>query len=224
MSSSFAKSVAIKGRVRICLELARQQNPKGKTIVDIGSSFGWLEKQLVKLGVKKIIGVESNEAAVKFARSSVPSAKFLVGVALDLPLKNQIADIVTLYDVIEHVPVGTEDKTLKEVNRILKPGGMLLMSTPFDNFWSKILDLAWYFGHRHYSKQTLSRYLKKNGFKVISIETKGSLFSSLYLMWFYVSKRLLNKPDPRNRWIEKMDDKGYDSPGITDLFVVAQKT
>lgn len=219
----YPKDVLISGRVRVCLELIKKQNLEKKVVVDIGSSFGWLEKEVIKLTPKKLIGIELDKSAVDFARIQVKKAEFLVGSALDIPIPKNFADIVILFDVIEHVPKGTEEQALSEINRILKKGGTLLFSTPNRHILSNLLDIAWYFGHRHYSKKKVKSMLKTNGFEIKNIETKGSIFSSIYLIWFYIAKRIFNTSMPRNKFLEKLDDEGYKKGGLTDIFLVAQK-
>lgn len=218
----YPKNVLISGRVRICLDLVKKQTIKDKVVVDVGSSFGWLEKEIIKLKPKKIIGIEMDGGAVQFSRKNVKEAKFLIGDALNIPLPNNFADIIILFDVIEHVPKGTEKQVLEEIGRVLKKGGRLLVSTPNNNLFSNIFDIAWYFGHRHYSKDSIKKMLESKGFKVSWIITRGSILSSLYLTWFYVAKRIFRSPQPRNNFFEKLDDLGYKGEGITDIFLVAK--
>lgn len=219
----FPKVIPIKGRVRICVELIKKQDIKNKIVVDVGSSFGWLEKEMVNMGAKKIIGIEPNKDAVESARKNIKGASFLIGDALNIPLSKNIADIVILYDVIEHVPGGTENQVLSEINRILKKGGTLLFSTPNSHILSNLLDIAWYFGHRHYTKSQITNFLENNGFKILQMSSKGSIFSSIYLIWFYIAKRIFNISMPRNKFLEKLDDEGYNKGDLTDIFLVAQK-
>ncbi len=220
---TYPKQVLKTGRVRVCLDIIKSTDFKNKTVVDIGSSFGWLEKELKKLDPKKVFGIELNQEAVEFAKKDVPSVEFLSGSALDLPIKNEAADIAILFDVLEHVPTNTEDTVIKEVNRILKKDGILLFSTPNSNLFAKIFDIAWYFGHRHYSKENIASLFERNGFRIKKIETKGSILSSLYLTWFYIFKRLTGKNQPRFKALEKIDDLGYEGDGITDIFAVGIK-
>ncbi len=219
----FPSKLLISGRVKICLELVLSRGIKNKIIVDIGSSFGWLEKELIRYEPKNIVGVEMNQEAVKFSKKNVKGVKFIVGDALTLPLENKFADTAILFDVIEHVPKNSELGTLKEANRILKKRGLLFLSTPNNNLFANFFDIAWYLGHRHYSKNQIKNLLKKTGFRVLQLETKGSIFSSLYLTWFYIFKKLLNVSQPRNELLEKLDDLGYQGSGITDIFLIAEK-
>ncbi|MDO8638520.1 MAG: class I SAM-dependent methyltransferase [Candidatus Daviesbacteria bacterium] len=222
MNSNFPDSVSIKGRVRVCLELLKKQNIKNKVIVDIGSSFGWLEKEIINEKPRRIIGIEPNEDAVAFAKKNV-KAEFVVGDALNIPLKDSCADIVILFDVLEHVPVNTEEKALKEAYRILKDRGILLLSTPNDNLFSNTLDPAWYFGHRHYSSDLIKSFLKQAGYELEGIKVRGNIISCLYLVWFYLLKSVMKIKSPSNDFIESLDDGGYEGEGILDIFLVARK-
>lgn len=219
----FPEDVPISGRVKICLSLVQLEDLNNKVVIDIGSSFGWLEKEIIKLDPKKLIGVEMDREALNFAKAQVKGAEFLEGSALELPLESNFADVVCFFDVLEHVPKKSERTALKEINRILKPGGRLLLSTPNKNLFSNIFDIAWYFGHRHYSKEEIKKLLEKADFKIERIIIRGNILSSLYLTWFYISKRLLNTPQPRSKFFENLDDLGYRGDGITDIFVIAKK-
>lgn len=219
----FPKIIPIQGRVRVCLEFLKEQGIKGKMIVDIGSSFGWLEYQIQTENPKKVIGIEPNKKVLDFAKSNVKKVDFLQGEASKTPLKSKTADIVCLFDVIEHIPRGSEVKVLNEVRRILKNNGTLLLSTPNNNFISNLLDPAWYFGHRHYSQLNIINLFKKTGFKLISIEKRGNIFSLFYLIWFYSIKILTGSTHPRSSFLEKIDDYGYSKRGFAEIFAVAKK-
>lgn len=220
---AYPNDVPIKGRVGVCLDMVRGIDINNKVVVDVGCSFGWLEKEIVKLNPRKVIGIDPEERALAFARKTVPGAKFIEGSATNISLFDSTADVVILFDVIEHVPKNKELAVMKEVNRILKKGGVLLFSTPNFNLWSNLFDIAWYFGHRHYKVETILNFISKTGFKVRKLYKKGSLFSSLYLTWFYVAKRILGVSQPRSDFFERLDDAGYKKAGITDIFLIAVK-
>ena len=67
MKKKFTFDMAVSGRVLACLNLLKKYKLKNKTIVDIGSSFGWLEREILSFDKSvKIIGVEPDPEAVKF--------------------------------------------------------------------------------------------------------------------------------------------------------------
>ncbi len=81
--------------------------------------------------------------------------------------------VVTLWDLIEHLRHPLD--CLKRINRVLKPGGLLIIWTP--NAKNSIfLKENWlgYGIHQHlyfFSKDSLNELLKKAGFKIISLKT-----------------------------------------------------
>lgn len=214
--------VPINGRVKACLDLIKSVNPKGKVIVDVGSSVGWIEHALIKSGAKEIIGIEPNKQVLEFAAKNVKGAKFILGDALDIPVKDKYADLCFLFDVLEHVPKGTEAKALKEIRRVLKKNGLLLLSTPHDNFFIKVLDPAWYFGHRHYSINRVKILLEKGGFEIVSLTLKGNILSSIYAIWFYITKFLTDNSQPQSKFFESFEEKGYREGKIGTIFLVAK--
>lgn len=225
MKSRFPRpsQVPLTGRFGFCFRRISSQPTKNKILVDVGSSAGTLEAKLKDLGFKKIIGVEPNEKAVKFSKNLVKNAEFYVSTADKLPVKDKIADFVTIFDVIEHVPLNGEVDALKEACRVLKKRGRLFLTTPNSNWITNILDPAWYLGHRHYRPDEIKSFIKKAGMKVKSIEVRGDIWSSMYFLWLYFSKWILKIAVPRNKWIEMMEDRGYEKPGIFTLFAEAEK-
>lgn len=224
MRQIFFPKVAIKGRVRVCLETLTSLDLKDKYILDIGSSIGWLEKELLKFSPKKLVGVEPDPQAVFYSRKKVKRATFINASASNIPISDGIADIVVMFDVLEHVPKKEETLALREANRVLKRNGKLVLSTPHSSFLTNVLDLAWYFGHRHYEKKYLRDLLKKVGFRIDKFEVRGGLWFCLYLIWHYVMKWILDKPLAVNEFLIRMDDKEfYKKEGINTIFLTATK-
>ncbi len=215
-------NIPIKGRVKACLDLIKPFNLKGKVVVDIGSSVGWVERALANSGAKEIIGIEPNKQALEFAKKDIKGPKFILGDALNIPLKDQYADFVFLFDVLEHVPKETELKALKEIRRVLKENGLLLLSTPNDNFFIKTLDPAWYFGHRHYSISCVKKLLENEGFELLSLTLRGNILSSIYVIWLYITKFLTGSTQPRSYFFESLEEKGYKMGKIGTIFLEAR--
>ncbi|MBI3397175.1 class I SAM-dependent methyltransferase [Candidatus Woesebacteria bacterium] len=211
------------GRFRTCLELVLKQKPKGKTLVDVGSSNGLLIAKLSSSGIANFIGIDSNKVAINFARENINGAEFFVSSADDLPVKSDSVDIVTMFDVIEHLRVGGEVMALKEIGRILKQNGTLLLSTPNNNLLMNTLDPAWYVGHRHYGINNLKEMIEKSGFRVSKAEIRGGLWFSIYLIWLYFSKHMLGVNVPRNIFLERKDDEQFNKKGIHTIYIVAKK-
>lgn len=222
--SAFPTEIPIIGRVRICLEILRRQDLYGKTVVDLGCSFGWLERELVR-DKAKLIGIDSDKEAISFAQKILRrKAEFIFGDALEMPLEKNIADIVVFFDVIEHLPQDSEKKSIREIHRVLKKGGLLFLTTPNDHFLINLLDPVWYFGHRHYEASYLKRLLRTEGFKIIHHSIRGNFLNPIYAIWFYATKFFLRKKQPRNRFLEAISDYGYNiEGGIYEHFILGRK-
>lgn len=218
-----APSLPIKGRVKVGLSIINNLNIRGKTVVDIGSSFGWLGQQLTPLRPKEYIGIEPNLELRRQAINNNPDGKFLSGDALKIPLKDGSTDIAVLMDVIEHIPKNKERECLREINRVLKADASLVLSTPNRHILGNLLDPAWYIGHRHYEKEFIKKILKESGFYVKSITVRGNLWSFIYLFWLYFEKHVLGVKFPRNKFLEEKDDESFSKEGFHTIFVVAEK-
>ncbi|KKR88178.1 MAG: hypothetical protein UU32_C0001G0014 [Candidatus Woesebacteria bacterium GW2011_GWB1_41_10] len=224
MKQNYFPKVDIRGRVRVCLETVTSLNLRNKYIVDVGSSIGWLEKELLRFGPKKLLGIEPDAGAVAYSQKRVKGAKFMQGFASRLPVPNDVADVVVMFDILEHVPKKEESVSLEEANRVLKKYGKLVLSTPNNNFWTIVLDLAWYFGHRHYNEKYLKNLLKKAGFKIDRFEIRGGIWFAIYLIWHYVMKWIFRRPLAVNEFMLDKDDKQFsEKKGIYTIFLIATK-
>ncbi len=101
----------------------------GKTVIDIASGEGYGANLLSKVA-KNVIGVDIDQATINNAKIkyTAPNLSFQVGSAEKIPIENNTADIVVSFETIEHL--DNHDEMLLEIKRILKPDGMLIISTP----------------------------------------------------------------------------------------------
>ncbi|MEK7169194.1 MAG: methyltransferase domain-containing protein [Patescibacteria group bacterium] len=171
---------------------------KNKKVLDIGCWTGQFE-QIASKYTKKIVGIDPGIDAIKTAKRFVLNADFYVGDALNLKFKSNSFDTVTILDVIEHIPRESEEKCLKEIGRVLKPNGYLIISTPHSHPLSILLDPAYFLiGHRHYSEKKLRELLSLTGFKTIKVKKTGGIFRLciplLQMFYKHILKRKLIVP------------------------------
>lgn len=100
-------------------------NVKGKKILDLGCGTGIYSKLLTKKGAK-IKGIDISNKMIEIARKENSNVEFIVGGIEKLPYKNNEFDIVLSALVLEHVKNWS--KILREVNRVLKKGGLFVFS------------------------------------------------------------------------------------------------
>ena len=103
-----------------------------KVVLDFGCGTGYGTNMLAEK-CRSIIGVDVSEEAVVHAGKnySNPNLKYKVISSVEkspLPFENNLFDVVVSFQVIEHI---NEARTyLKEIQRVLKPGGTVIVATP----------------------------------------------------------------------------------------------
>lgn len=111
-------------------------NVRGKRILDLGCGGGFFAAECQKRGAE-VIAVDYAKDAIAFARDRFPSLDSRVASAYTLSefTENQF-DIILLIDVIEHV--SDQEAVLSGIQRILKPKGLLVISTDLeDSIWNR---------------------------------------------------------------------------------------
>jgi len=99
----------------------------GKATLDIGCGAGY--------GTRGI-GIDVSHEALAYARAHFPDAIFVQASADQLPFDAETFDLVTAFEVIEHLERWPD--LLAEANRVLKPQGILLVSTPNKAYYAEM--------------------------------------------------------------------------------------
>ncbi|MFH1257799.1 MAG: methyltransferase domain-containing protein [Candidatus Micrarchaeota archaeon] len=145
----------------------------GHKILDVGCGGGFIGKILKDNG-NDYTGCDLQDGPIRQARKK--GLKVIKAKAQDLPFKDNTFDIVIMPEVIEHF-VET-DKALKELKRVTKPGGKVIVTTPnFTSFRDRILV---FFGHmpaysmhvdhvKFFNRKRLHDALRKAGLRVKKI-------------------------------------------------------
>jgi len=99
----------------------------GGTVCDIGCGPGHVAAHLGSLGIA-VVGVDMSPQMVAEARRRYPSITFQVGNMLDLRMETgTLGGVVALYSII-HLEPNMLLQAFREMNRVLRPGGLLLVS------------------------------------------------------------------------------------------------
>lgn len=213
------RPVELIGRVAAC---ARSFDPKGLDILDVGASTGWYERYAIDHGARSVTAVDPDTQGLETGRTVAPEAKFVTGSATALPFKDNSFDAVAFFDVIEHLPKRTEPQALKEIYRVLRPGGFLSLSTPNRHLAARLADPAWYFGHRHYSTAQLTRLLTAAGFSDIRCTARGGWGDLVRIPTYYTSKWIFRDRLPMKA-LDRRTDAEYRRTGFMTNFALAAK-
>jgi 2-polyprenyl-3-methyl-5-hydroxy-6-metoxy-1,4-benzoquinol methylase len=141
---------------------------KGK-LLDVGCSYGFF----IELAQEKGWEVCGIELAKKPAAYAARKCSHIFNKSLaDCQFSNDSFDVVTAYDLIEHLTSPTS--FLGDVDKILKKDGWLVINTPnFSSWSSRILGRYWHCLIRmhlyYFTPKTIAKLLAKNNFKVAKI-------------------------------------------------------
>jgi hypothetical protein len=104
---------------------------EGANIIDVGCGDGHLTRTLTRRGAH-VTGIEVSPRALAHARAVKPvgDERYMQGLAEDLPVKSRSADILIFLNSFHHVDEQGQPGALKEAARVLKDGGLLLISEP----------------------------------------------------------------------------------------------
>jgi 2-polyprenyl-3-methyl-5-hydroxy-6-metoxy-1,4-benzoquinol methylase len=98
---------------------------RGKRVLDVASGTGYGSEHLRKCGANIVVGVDVSETAVREAiRSYGPH--YRVGSVIDFD--DEPFDVIVSFETIEHV--DDYRSALRNLRRLLAPGGVLILSTP----------------------------------------------------------------------------------------------
>jgi SAM-dependent methyltransferase len=152
------------------------------TVLEIGCGYGWISKALLEEAKIRWIGLDRSESMVRRLRVELathnPTA--LISEGCSLPFPSASFDKVLCTGVLMHI--DDDFAVLREMERVLRPGGLLLCS--MDNVLSPASWLEWLrtrlrkdFTQNYRRPATYRRYLKELGLKLLHVDGDG-LFSA----------------------------------------------
>lgn len=108
---------------------------KDKIVLDIASGEGYGSHLMSEIA-QQVYGVDIDVDTIARARKKYikDNLKFLNGSTSDIPLDSNTIDIVISYETIEHH--DEHEQMMLEIKRVLKPGGILIISSPDKYYYS----------------------------------------------------------------------------------------
>lgn len=133
------------GRWRIVRELAGTL--ENKKILDAGCGDGLYTRLLFDAGAGGITGVDWSENALRFARVFVSNATFIKADLRSIPLPDASFDLIVFLETLEHFPPENIAAPIKELHRLLKSDGRLLLSVPSNKLRIGVEEHSAHFQH-----------------------------------------------------------------------------
>lgn len=153
-------------------ECLKNEDLRGKQLLDAGCGTGWFSQKAAERGAI-VTSMDLGENLLNEVAKKCET-KRVVGSILEIPFNDNTFDYVISSEVIEHTP--DPYVAIKEIYRVLKPGGIMVLSTP-NQFWKWTLWIANKFNLRPYQGlENWSSYFKlkneciKNGFIIEEIK------------------------------------------------------
>ena len=165
---------------RVFVELVKKLEGV-RSICDLGCGNGHITGRLAKQGFK-VTGVDASPSGIALARRAYPNVEF-VEALIDRDLKLGQFDLVVSSDVIEHMYRPSD--LLDAARGILKPGGHILLGTPYHGYLKNLVLAATgkmdaHFSALHdgghikfFSVKTLSTLMRDHGFDDLNFSFYG---------------------------------------------------
>jgi len=151
-------------RRKTILDCIRKRMPAGGSLLDAGCGLGEVLADIPE--EYSVFGFDFAESNVEFTRRRLAGrAEVNQGSIYDIPFPNNSMDAVLCLEVLEHIE--DDARAVREIARVLKPGGHLIVAVPYTYYWQSYLQLMGHF--RHYTRETLAALLRENGLSPVEI-------------------------------------------------------
>jgi 2-polyprenyl-3-methyl-5-hydroxy-6-metoxy-1,4-benzoquinol methylase len=165
---------SLRSKATFQLEVMLHPFVKDGSLLEVGCGSGMYLDLMRALGWQRVVGADINPKAIQQAKD-VLGIEAYCGNLEDAQLEPGSFDAVSLSHTLEHVPEPM--RFLREVNRLMKPGGRLAIIVPnMDGLGSKSFGQNWYHldSPRHmvnFNRRSLSIALNRAGFELKSLTT-----------------------------------------------------
>ncbi len=183
----------------------------GFRILDIGFGTGAMLVFLARYG--SVIGMDVSADAIRFARTRCDHP-MLRGTIAMLPLHARSIDLVTAFDIVEHV--DDDAAALAELARVCRPGGHALLTVPaFQFLWGSQDVLSHH--KRRYTLAELRTKVEAAGFRVVTISYFNALLFPVVAA-VRIGRRLRGQEERNVRSDFSMTKPGMLNDALTWLF------
>lgn len=157
--------------------------PAGRTLLDVGANYGYFLQQA--RGSFDAAGIEPSAAVVAWGRDHLGVNLHQGSIEADNPAYIDRFDVVTLFDVLEHLP--DPRGALERCRRYLTRGGHLFITTPDTGaLVARLLGNHWYYIDivEHvslFSTANLTKLLGECGYRLVERRTIGRSYRLSYI-------------------------------------------
>ncbi|MFL0581105.1 glycosyltransferase [Solibacillus silvestris] len=140
---------------------AIQNIVEGKVVLDAACGEGYGTNMLSEYALK-VYGLDIDKETIEHAKKKYTKSniEYQQGSIEELPFPNDYFDVVVSFETIEHVSGDIQAKFLKEIKRVLKADGTLIMSTPNKKIYSDYRNYKNPFHVKEFYKDEYYTFLK----------------------------------------------------------------
>lgn len=199
---------ALEGAIHVNRYFSVKHLCKGKKVLDLACGEGYGSYLLSKWGAKNVVGVDISKESIKNANKNFKkeNIEFIVSNVEKLTLiKENDFDLIVSFETIEHLK--NPELFLKEIKRVLKPNGSIVISCPNDYFYYPTEEEKNEFHLKKYTFEDFEKLTEKHLGK-----------ASDYMMGTYVGgyiNTLTSKKSNKYKQIEMLKAKSIDTFLIT---------
>jgi len=171
------------------LRLVQPYTKPGSEWLDVGCSFGYLLYEAKRVGFQ-VAGIEPDEKAVVMARSLVGEATIQHGIMADPIRADSSVDVVSMLDVLEHIPSDRLSDFARMLHRKLRPDGLWVIKVPSTeglyftlahqllpfaaSVVSGVIKRLWQSEYEYphtvyFNQKTLTQFLDRHGYEVLKV-------------------------------------------------------
>ena len=187
----------------------------GMWVLDCGSGPGTITSDIAeRIPLGRVVGVDSDKSQVRLATDIAKSrnlrnVEFRLASAYELPFQTESFDAVFSHALLEHL--GDPDRAITEFLRVLKPGGVIGLSSPD---WGGFLlapyseqltsaiggyeELLFSNGGDPYVSCKLGQFLENAGFEALAMRAKYEVYESVETIGEYLALQLENAGEARH--------------------------
>lgn len=182
------------GRRRILRNLIRKffKGTRQSIALDVGCGTGIILNDLQEYAIP--VGIDPSKIALDFTKRRGHKNLFC-GDVCRLPLKSETFDLIVIMGVLYHKGVESDEAAIRELYRVLKKGGVVIIDEAAYNYLQSKHNLT-VGGIRRYTRSQLVNKCKKCNLEIL----KSSYWNVLMLPLYYLIVKLENHPFTKKRY------------------------